>query len=319
MKTIFNLFLIVTLTGAFAESPALAHSPASTQASIQTSLQSPVSFSRPSFEAPSSLLQNRNLKKELSDSEVETRMQILQEQKNYFSSLSQFSRADNCKYISSIFTPAIAKTVHLTFDDGPHPNLTAELLNLLKKENIQATFFMLGKNVQANAGLIRRALQEGHLVGNHSYDHSDFHKLTEQQQINQISTTQQLLNPYTRDPQLFRYPYGNSTCFSNQKIHAIGYEGIIGWHVDSCDWAYAANGGFVTDKQAKICEVLPQNKANFAGHVIQQVSKYNGGVILMHDVHQNTIDNVEEIIFRLKKSGYSFMNLDNQKTHIFFQ
>jgi peptidoglycan/xylan/chitin deacetylase (PgdA/CDA1 family) len=243
-------------------------------------------------------------------------------QNKYFENSSEASfwqRANSCKYISSIFTPAIPRTVHFTFDDGPHPRFTKELLDVLQRENIKATFFVLGKNVNSQIQLLKRAQQEGHLIANHSFDHPNFHSISESDQVNQISTTDQRLIPYINGPKLFRYPFGNSTCFSNQLIKNSGYQGIVGWHVDTCDWAFAANGGFVTDRQAKICEVLAENKANFVGHVVQQVTKYNGGVILMHDVHEFTIDNVESLIFNLKKQGFSFMNLDDPRTTPFFR
>lgn len=252
-----------------------------------------------------------------------------EEQKAYFESLHRKQQlfgglpqdigfAASCKYVSSIFEPAIPRVVHLTFDDGPSAVLTPKLLDILKEQNVNATFFVIGASVAKNKAILARATSEGHIIASHSWDHQDFHTLSEAQQINQITTTDKAIEAYTNNFKLFRYPYGNSTCFSNQKVHAYGYTGIVGWHIDSCDWAFAAKG-YVTDKQAAICEVEPANKANFVGHVMREVQKKDGGVILMHDVHENTVDSVKEIILRLKKAGYSFMNLDDPRVNKFFK
>jgi peptidoglycan-N-acetylglucosamine deacetylase len=236
-------------------------------------------------------------------------------QKAYYRSGFAGQFADTCKYVSSIFEPAIPRVVHLTFDDGPSSVLTPKLLDILKEQNVPATFFVEGDRIAENRAILARAKAEGHLIGNHSWDHSNFHNLSQADQVSQVTTVDELIEPYTGNFKLFRYPYGNSTCFGNQKIHELGYTGIVGWHVDSCDWAYAANGGFVTDRQAQICEVEPQNK----GHVLREVEKHGGGVILMHDVHANTVNSVREIILRLKHEGYSFMNLDDPRVSRFFK
>jgi len=216
----------------------------------------------------------------------------------------------SCKYISSIFNPPPSKVVTLTFDDGPAANLTPQVLNILKKYDIQATFFMKGDNAKANMNIVRRAQSEGHMIASHSWSHPNFHSLSQEQQKQQISDTDQVIHDLASPRKLFRYPYGNSTCFTNSYVKTLGYTGIVGWHVDTCDWAFARNGS-VTPAQAKICEVSAANRSNFVGHVMAEVNRNNGGIVLLHDVHANTVQSVEEIIVRLKKAGYRFTNMDD--------
>lgn len=213
----------------------------------------------------------------------------------------------SCKYVSGISTAPPRGRVALTFDDGPDARLTPFVLDLLKKYRIQATFFMKGDNASAHPDLVARAEREGHFIGNHSWNHPSFHKLSSEAQASQLLRTERVLAPYVGDPKLFRYPYGNSTCETNDLAHSRGYR-IVGWHVDSCDWAFANNGS-VGQKDAEICGVSTSNRSNFAGHVVTQLNQRGGGIILMHDIHPRTIHQLETIISLLLRQGYEFTSL----------
>ena len=102
-----------------------------------------------------------------------------------------------------------------------------------------------------------------------SGDYSQFEKrkqdhielaLAEANQAAEVQRTEDLLAGELK-PRLFRYPYGNSTCATNEMLHASGYK-IVGWHVDSCDWAFDKNGA-VGQKEAAICGVLPQFEKDY--------------------------------------------------------
>lgn len=233
-------------------------------------------------------------------------------------SLTELAAA-SCKYASQISLAPPAKTVVLTFDDGPTEDLTPEVLAILAKYQIKATFFLKGDHASIHPEVVKAIKTGGHTVGNHSWDHPDFHKLSETDQTNEVVTNDDLLKPFMTPLKLFRYPYGNSTCFTNNLVkQKLGYNGIIGWHVDTCDWAYAAGNGSVTPNQARICEVAPQNISNYVGHVLAEVKRMGGGVILMHDVHVNTVANLEKIIQALIQDGYKFANLDNPNWKKYF-
>jgi peptidoglycan/xylan/chitin deacetylase (PgdA/CDA1 family) len=218
-----------------------------------------------------------------------------------------------CKYASSIFTAPPSKTVVLTFDDGPNSTLTIELLEILKKYDIKATFFMKGNQAKANPQAVAAVKAAGHIVANHSWDHPNFHELPAGTQASEVTAVDELLGSLMAPFKLFRYPYGNSTCATNALVKkTLGYAGIVGWHVDSCDWAFSKTGS-VTPKQAKICEVRPENTSNFVGHVLSEIHRHNGGIVLMHEVHERTVANVEEIIVQLLSEGFQFTNLDDPR------
>lgn len=263
--------------------------------------------------------------------EVSQIEKIREEQNAYFEQLQKDMKAGKpiniqsgkCTYISSIGQPAIANTIALTFDDGPHPIHTPKILDVLKKYGIKATFFMAGGNAKAYPEIVARVIAEGHMVANHSYNHPDFHLLSSADQASQITRTDAILNKDMNGLRLFRYPYGNSTCSSNTLVKELGYKGIVGWHADSCDWAYesALNKGLsaITDKHAKICEVATADKSNYTNHVINFVhNRKHGGIVLLHDVRKVTANNLEQIILRFSEKGYSFTNLDDPRMSHFF-
>jgi peptidoglycan/xylan/chitin deacetylase (PgdA/CDA1 family) len=260
------------------------------------------------------------------DAETQLTEQIRAEQLQYFQELQNSwmtgewaSPSGSCKYISSIFTPPISKTVTLTFDDGPSAELTPVVLNVLKKYGVKATFFMLGNAAKSKMALVKRIRDEGHIIANHSYSHPNFHALSTGSQTSEFSTTDSILSSMMpQNLKLFRYPYGNSTCGTNALAGKLGYRGIVGWHIDSCDWAFAKNG-YVTQKQANLCAVSASNMANYAGHVVSEAKRRNGGIILMHDVHSHTAYSVEEIIVRLKREGFTFTNLDDPRMAKYFR
>lgn len=226
--------------------------------------------------------------------------------------ITDINSAASCRYVSYIFKGAPTKLVALTFDDGPSSSSTSVVLSTLRKYGIKGTFFIKGDNGKRNTSMLKQIVNEGHLLANHSWSHPNFHTLGQQAQINQITSTDEHLNLNKTTLRIFRYPYGNSTCFGNNFLRRNGYQGIAGWHVDSCDWAYS-NSGYVSDKQAKICGVAPSNKGNFVEHVVSSINKRDGGIVLFHDIHRRTAESMEAIIVRLIRQGYQFVNLDDPR------
>jgi peptidoglycan/xylan/chitin deacetylase (PgdA/CDA1 family) len=209
-----------------------------------------------------------------------------------------------CKYESDISTPPPKNRVVLSFDDGPEPGQTEHILATLKKYSIPAAFFMIGKKVQQHPELLAMVLAEKHqVIGSHSWDHPNFHDLSVAQQADEVLRSEPLLISDSQ-PKLFRYPYGNSSCETNQLLRSRGYR-IVGWHVDSCDWAFD-KAGVVDDKEAIVCGVLSQYHHDFVGHVVSTVRARKGGIILLHEIHPNTLSKLEEIITTLIAEGFSF-------------
>ena len=134
--------------------------------------------------------------------------------------------------------PTREKNIYLTFDDGPHPDITPYVLDTLKQYQAKATFFCIGKNVVAHADIYRRLLDEGHRTGNHTFNHLNGWKVQNDAYINNIIDASKYI-----DSNLFRPPYGRITKFQVKILSDItAYKGsdrkfsIIMWDVLSGDF-----------------------------------------------------------------------------------
>lgn len=221
-----------------------------------------------------------------------------------------------CQFTSGMSRalPAPAKTVVLTFDDGPSGYNTPEVLKILNAYKIKATFFMQGNHAINYPDIVKQVAAEGHIVANHSYSHPIFPQLKVDEQEKEIMNADQVLVPIMANMpiKLFRFPYGSSTCHAiNFVVNGAKYEGSLGWHVDTCDWAYQATGTVTSEKALKNCEIKSENISSYQAHVMDQVRKNNGGIILMHETNDNTVSNLEAIIRTLLAEGYRFINMND--------
>ncbi|MCU1575051.1 MAG: polysaccharide deacetylase [Micrococcaceae bacterium] len=124
--------------------------------------------------------------------------------------------------------------IGLTFDDGPSPQRTAFVLDVLKQKGVKATFFLEGSHAQQYPDLVRRIKAEGHVIGNHSWDHADFPEISKAQQKLQIDRTNNAIKAITGEaPKLMRFPYGDSTSYAVSYLKTIGMTGGVlwRWHV----------------------------------------------------------------------------------------
>ena len=175
------------------------------------------------------------------------------------------------------------KVVALTFDDGPSPETTPKALEILKKHKIKATFFMMGSHAAENPDLVKRVSKEGHEVANHTWSHPNLQTLDTSSALQEIDSTTETLKKLTgKDVTLFRPPYGNYT----QAIQQSEPLSIIMWSVDTLDW-----------------------KSHNPDAILQEVKNQvtPGGIILMHDIHQTTIDSLEQVIDYLEGEGYKIV------------
>lgn len=190
--------------------------------------------------------------------------------------------------------PKNKKVIALTFDDGPHPKFTLQILDLLKKYDIRATFFVLGKYAELYPDIIRRELTEGHEIGNHSYSHIDVKRASAEIIREEFGKTQETIYSISNvKPKLIRPPFG----FCNSKIINVAEETdctIILWsrNHDSKDWS---NPG---------AEIITET-------VISKTE--NGDILLLHDcVYEEKSDTVEAlktILPTLKDRGYEFITI----------
>ena len=177
------------------------------------------------------------------------------------------------------------KAVALTFDDGPNPNTTPVALELLKKYNAKGTFFMVGKAVAGNEEIIKQVVAEGHQIGNHSWSHPLLTKISLEQAKSQINdTTEALKKASGQDVHIMRPPYGGI----NATIQAAVDQSFILWDVDTLDW-----------------------KNRNTASIMKEVRKARpGSIILMHDVHQTSIDALPTVLQYLTEQGFELVTID---------
>jgi len=218
---------------------------------------------------------------------------------------------ERCRYESDISTAPPTGLIALTFDDGPDPEHTPQILAVLERYGIPATFFLIGEKMQRYPELVQQIqASKRHLIASHSWSHPNFHEIDDATQKTEILRGLEEM-PSSLSPKLYRYPYGNASCYSNTLLREQGYQ-IVGWHVDSCDWAFDRTGT-VSLHEAVSCGVAPQFRSDFVGHVAYAARERHGGVVLMHEIHPNTLAKLDEVIQALRQEGFEFTRVDDAR------
>lgn len=182
----------------------------------------------------------------------------------------------------------------LTFDDGPLAKNTPAVLDVLKKYNVKATFFLLGENMDGNEALIRRIVAEGHEIGLHTYSHPNFYKISTAEIEKEIDTNISLLRKITTyTPKVIRPPYGIVTK-PFLRIAKKKNLTIISWSNDSLDWKKGHTAQtIINDALTKV---------------------HPGAIILMHDKSSNYKESIKalpKIIEKLQSEGYTFKRVSD--------
>ncbi|GIN59851.1 hypothetical protein J8TS2_41700 [Lederbergia ruris] len=150
---------------------------------------------------------------------------------------SDLSKLKN-KYKSTFLMrgPESKREVALTFDDAPDETFTPIILDILKQKDVKATFFLVGYRIEKYPEVVKRIVQEGHAIGNHSYNHPDYLTLSHTDFQNQIGRTDELIESYTGfRPSIVRPPYGN---INEKQLEWLASQKrvVVNWNVDSLDW-----------------------------------------------------------------------------------
>ena len=181
------------------------------------------------------------------------------------------------------------KQIALTFDDGPHPAYTPQLLRILKQYNARATFFVVGAQAEKYPQLIRAEVAAGSSVGNHTYDHVSLVKIPQADVGTEIKACGQVIAQITgRAPHLFRPPGGTYDPAVAQMSEALGYTMVL-WTDDPGD--YASPGADV---------ILSRTEARVN----------NGAIILLHDGIGQTIQMLPHLLQYLRANGYEIVTVD---------
>jgi peptidoglycan/xylan/chitin deacetylase (PgdA/CDA1 family) len=179
--------------------------------------------------------------------------------------------------------------IAMTFDDGPSEKLTPELLDLLAQRRIHATFFVIGKNAAEHPEILQRAVREGHEIGNHSWSHPAFGKMSDDRVRAELQKTDDAIRAALGGrPVLMRPPYGSITARQKKWINEeFGYRTIL-WDVDPLDWKRP--GPEVITRRI-VSETRP------------------GSIILSHDIHPGTIRAMPATLDQLQAKGFKFVTV----------
>lgn len=178
------------------------------------------------------------------------------------------------------------KAIALTFDDGPYEECTARLLDGLKERNVKATFFLMGQNIAGKEELVRRMQQEGHLIGNHGYEHVQMTKAGQDAVCQAVDRTGTMIAKITgQEPHYLRPPYGDW----NEDLECRMDMETVFWTLDSLDW-----------------------KLKNTAQIVQRVEKRvkEGDIILMHDIFPTSVDAALLLVDRLQEKGFRFVTVD---------
>lgn len=186
------------------------------------------------------------------------------------------------------------REVALTFDDGPDTVYTPQILAILAREHVHATFFVLGEQAERHPQMVKRIVRAGHVIGNHTFDHPDLARISTQQMQLEIERAARDITQLTGKPtKWFRAPYGS---VNRRVLTALGHMGYqaVNWTVDSNDWRSLS---------------ARQVEHNILGAV------FPGAIILQHcagnkkEVLTGTVAALPVIIHTLRAQGYSFVTV----------
>lgn len=179
--------------------------------------------------------------------------------------------------------------VALTFDDGPHPTNTARILAILADQDVKATFFQLGDRMKLYPEATKQAFDAGVEIGTHSWDHPNLTKLGREEVRSQIKRAQEKAGEITGvSPVVFRPPYGSL----NKTVRDVCKEQgvvIVNWSVDTNDWRSSSS-------PYSIIETV-------------ETQTRPGSIILMHEIHERSIQALPEVIRTLKEKGFEFVTI----------
>lgn len=188
-----------------------------------------------------------------------------------------------------------SKAIYLTFDDGPIQEVTPKVLDILQKYGVKATFFVVGENAEINSDILKRIIDEGHRVGNHTYNHLKGLQTSTEDYLQNVKKAEKVIrkaeeDAYLNSTRLFRPPYGKMK--TSQKYHLHKHYEIVLWDVLTHDYNYR----YTSER------------------ILLIVKKYtrNGSIINFHDSlksRDNMLEALPKVIEYLQNQGFEFRTL----------
>ncbi len=192
---------------------------------------------------------------------------------------------------------AVKKRVALTFDDGPHIKFTKQILDVLDKYGVKATFFVIGENAERYPELVKSEYEAGHEIGNHTYSHRRLGSVDRAFMLDEIKKTDDIIYGITgKYPILFRPPEGRTSSELEADVFAKSKKTVL-WTIDTRDWAHNP-----------LADIVRTVKTNVK----------NGSIILFHDYitpYSETPDALEKLIPYLTENGYEFVTVSELLTN----
>lgn len=178
------------------------------------------------------------------------------------------------------------KKIAITFDDGPHPYYTEQLLDGLKERGVKATFFVTGEHAELHPDVIKRMSEEGHLIGNHTYSHIQLSKNNREEFKDQLIKTNDIISEITGKEVLYvRPPYGTWDKTFESELNMFP----VLWTVDPKDWC-SDNVACITDK------------------IVTKAGEND--IILLHDYYESSVTAALKVVDSLQKKGYEFVTVE---------
>ena len=198
------------------------------------------------------------------------------------------------KYDSVYLGDTSKKTVYLTFDAGYENGCTEKILDVLKKHGISAAFFLVGNYMERNPDLVRRMVNEGHIVGNHTMHHYNMEKISDPAAFaEELQELEKLFLDITGKelPKYYRPPQGTYSVKNLKNAKELGYKTVF-WSLAYVDW----NNDAQPTKEEAFSKLLPRI--------------HNGAVILLHSTSKTNAEILDELLTKWMAMGYSFASID---------
>ncbi|MCM1048559.1 MAG: polysaccharide deacetylase family protein [Clostridiales bacterium] len=176
--------------------------------------------------------------------------------------------------------------IAITFDDGPHPHYTEQLLDGLKERGVHATFFVTGEHAELHPDIIKRMYDEGHLIGNHTYSHIQLTKNNREKFKAELVQTSEVIEEITGEEVIYvRPPYGTWDKKFEEELNMIP----VLWTIDPLDWC-------------------SNNAASVVNKIVAKAEEND--IILMHDYYDTSVTAALQAVDRLLQEGYEFVTVD---------
>ena len=198
------------------------------------------------------------------------------------------------KYDAAYIGNTSEKVIYLTFDAGYENGCTEKILDILQKHDVPAAFFLVGNYIEKNADLVRRMVEDGHIVGNHTMHHYDMSKLSDKAAFSkELTDLEDLFRETTGKemPKYYRPPQGTYSADNLKMAKELGYKTVF-WSLAYVDWN---NDAQPTAKYA-FSKLLPRT--------------HNGAVVLLHSTSTTNAEILDELLTQWKEQGYAFQSID---------